>query len=83
MAGIRRLVTEFPARYSTRESDDRGILGLDDAIPGSALSTPNVVSIESPNLDPAARRELVACAVPHCPVSESISRAVPLEIEVG
>lgn len=64
------------------ESDDRGILGLDGSIPAGALSARIVASIDAPDLDPVARRELVAWAVAHCPVSESVGRAVPLEVVV-
>jgi uncharacterized OsmC-like protein len=65
------------------ESDDRGILGLDEAIPAGALSVRVAVTIAGIELDAAARRELVDWAVAHCPVTESLARAVPLEIEVA
>ena len=62
------------------ESDDRGILGLDDAIPAGALSTRVVVSIDARGIDRPTLEALVGWAVDHCPVTDSISRAVPLEI---
>jgi uncharacterized OsmC-like protein len=65
------------------ESDDRGILGLDEAIPAGALSVRVAVTIAGMELDAAARRELVDWAVAHCPVTESLARAVSLEIEVA
>jgi uncharacterized OsmC-like protein len=65
------------------ESDDRGILGLDDAIPAGALSVRVVVRIEAPGLDPAARQVLADWAVAHCPVTESLGRAVPLSVELA
>jgi uncharacterized OsmC-like protein len=64
------------------ESDDRGILGLDDAIPAGALSTRVIVTIDAPGLDHAALEELVGWAVEHCPVSDTVKRAIPLEIEI-
>lgn len=64
------------------ESDDRGILGLDPTIPAGALSTKVVVSIDAPGLDHEALEALAAWAVEHCPVSETITRAVPLSLEV-
>jgi uncharacterized OsmC-like protein len=64
------------------ESDDRGILGLDPSIPAGALSTKVVISIDAPGLERPALEALAAWAVEHCPVSETISRAVPLTIEV-
>lgn len=65
------------------ESDDRGILGLDASVPAGALSTRVVVSIDAPALDKAAKEALVAWAVAHCPVTDTIARAVPLSIEVS
>jgi uncharacterized OsmC-like protein len=63
------------------ESDDRGILGMDDAIPAGPLSTRVVVVV-----DAADHREeldgLVRWAVAHCPVTDAVLRAVPLEVEV-
>jgi uncharacterized OsmC-like protein len=63
------------------ESDDRGILGLDDAIPAGALSVKVLVTIA--DLDDAGRRDLVDWAVAHCPVTDTIARAVPVTIEMG
>jgi len=63
------------------ESDDRGILGMDDAIPAGPVSTRVVVVV-----DAADHREeidaLVRWAVAHCPVTDAVLRAVPLEVEV-
>jgi uncharacterized OsmC-like protein len=65
------------------ESDDRGILGLDPAIPAGALSMRVVVSIDAPALDSAAKESLVAWAIEHCPVTDTIARAVPMSIEIS
>jgi uncharacterized OsmC-like protein len=64
------------------ESDDRGILGLDAAIAAGALSMRVAVSIDAAGVDVEALEALAAWAVDHCPVTDSISRAVPLSIEV-
>ena len=64
------------------ESDDRGILGLDDAIPAGPISVRVVVALGG-DLPAEARRELVDWAIAHCPVSDAIARAVPLEVEVA
>lgn len=64
------------------ESDDRGILGLDPSIPAGALSMKVVISIDAPGLDRLALEALVAWAVEHCPVSDTIARAVPLSLEL-
>ena len=64
------------------ESDDRGILGLDDAIPAGVLSLRVVVSFgdgaaERPQLESVAR-----WAVDHCPVTDTTRRPIPVEVEV-
>lgn len=64
------------------ESDDRGILGLDDTIPAGALSTRVIVTIDALGLDGTQLEELVRWAVEHCPVTDTVSRSVPLEIEI-
>jgi uncharacterized OsmC-like protein len=64
------------------ESDDRGILGLDTAIPAGALSIRVAVSIDAPGVDRSAVEALVEWAVEHCPVTDTIARAVPISIEV-
>ena len=64
------------------ESDDRGILGLDPTIPAGALAARIAVSLTAPELDDESRAELVSWAVAHCPVSDSVARAVPVSIEV-
>ena len=64
------------------ESDDRGILGLEATIPAGALSTRVIASVDAPGLDHAALEALVRWAVEHCPVTDSIGRAVPLELEL-
>lgn len=64
------------------ESDDRGILGMDPAIPAGTLSVRVVVSIEAPSADRAEIVALAEWAVAHCPVTDTIRRAPPLEIVV-
>lgn len=65
------------------ESDDRGILGLDDAIEAGALSMKVVVSLGQADAGQESVRELVDWAISHCPVTDTIARAVPIEVEVG
>jgi uncharacterized OsmC-like protein len=89
LIGIRAAMTglDLPADTVTvtvdSESDDRGILGLDDAIPAGALSMRVSVSITEVSIDRAAFEAVVRWAVDHCPVTETAARAVPLEIEVA
>ena len=65
------------------ESDDRGILGLDPAIVAGALSVRVAVRLDGSALDEASRRALVEWAVAHCPVTDTLGRAVPLEVELA
>jgi uncharacterized OsmC-like protein len=65
------------------ESDDRGILGLDDSVPAGPLSGRVHVQITAPGASPAQVRELVEWADRHCPVSEGFRRAIPLGLEIS
>lgn len=65
------------------ESDDRGILGLDDGIPAGALSVKVVVRFSGPDIGSEAREALARWALDHCPVSDSVARPVPIELEVA
>ena len=65
------------------ESDDRGILGLDDAIPAGVLSLRVVVSFGGMPAGDRPQLEAIAnWAVDHCPVTDTTRRAVPVEVEV-
>lgn len=63
------------------ESDDRGILGLDEGIDAGALSIRIIVSVEASR--DAWLRDAVDWAVRHCPVTDTIGRPVPIEVQLG
>ncbi len=63
------------------ESDDRGILGMDPAIAAGALSMKVVVDVDAPGAERATIEALVAWAVEHCPVTDTVTRPVPLSVE--
>ena len=65
------------------ESDDRGILGLDAAIPAGALSMRVAVGLVATSVDRSTFEEVVRWAVDHCPVTDTARRAVPVEVEIG
>ena len=65
------------------ESDDRGILGLDDAIAAGALSMKVVVRFGAGEIGGEAREALARWALNHCPVSDPVARPVPIELEVS
>lgn len=64
------------------ESDDRGILGLDDAVPAGALSLRVDVRAAASAVDRETLEELAAWAIDHCPVTDTVRRAVPIELVV-
>lgn len=64
------------------ESDDRGILGLDDEIPAGPLSTRVAVRIAAPAVSDDQIHQLVDWAYRHCPVTDTVQRAVPTTLEV-
>jgi len=63
------------------DSDDRGILAVDESIPSGPFSMSVTVSAEA--VDQAALREIADWAIAHCPVTDAIRRAVPLTIAVA
>ena len=64
------------------ESDDRGLLGMDDAVPAGPLSSRIRVRVTAEGMDPERLRELVEWADQHSPVSDAIRRAVPTTVEI-
>jgi uncharacterized OsmC-like protein len=62
------------------ESDDRGILGIDDATPAGPLSVRVRVRVEGSKQDQL--REIVEWALRHCPVDDAVRRAVPVTVEI-
>jgi len=64
------------------ESDDRGFLGMDDAIPAGPLSVRTHIRLGADGVEPDRLREMVHWAQAHSPVGEAITRAVPVQVEV-
>ncbi len=65
------------------ESDDRGILGLDDRIPAGALSLRAVVTIQGSDRGRDVLEQIAQWAVDHCPVTDTAQRAIPIEVRLG
>jgi uncharacterized OsmC-like protein len=67
------------------ESDDRGLLGMDDAIHAGPLSVRTRVRIAAPGVPPQKLHDIVRWAEAHSPVADAICRAVPArtEVEIG
>ncbi len=65
------------------ESDDRGLLGLDDSIPAGPLSGRVSVRLLATGVDPSLLEEIADWGVKHCPVCDALERAVPVSVEVA
>lgn len=64
------------------ESDDRGLLGVSDAVPPGPLSVRVRVRIAAEGASAEQLRELVHWAEQHSPVSDAVRRAVPVATEI-
>jgi len=64
------------------ESDDQGILGIDEAVPAGPLRIRVRVRLSAAKASNAALRELAAWGHRHCPVSDAASRAIETSLEV-
>ncbi len=63
------------------ESDDRGILGIDDSVPAGPISSRARVRIGGNGASPEQLEALVRWADVHCPVQDAVRRAVPCTVE--
>jgi uncharacterized OsmC-like protein len=64
------------------ESNDFGILGIDDSVPPGPLGVRTRIKARAKGASAAQVRELVEWAVAHCPVSDATTRAVPVTLEI-
>lgn len=64
------------------ESDDRGLLGMDDSVPPGPLLTSVRVSIAAPGVPESQLRSIVDWAHGHSPVDDALARAVPVAFHV-
>lgn len=64
------------------ESDDRGLLGVDDRVPAGPLAVRTRIRIGAAGVAPERLRELVRWAEAHSPVADAIRRVVPARTEV-
>lgn len=65
------------------ESNDYGILGIDDSTPAGPLRVRTKVRVRARGADGSAVRELVEWAIAHCPVCDATKRAVPMTLEIA
>ena len=64
------------------QSDDRGILGLDDGVAAGPLTTRVAVEFATASADPADLRALAEWAIDHCPVVDAVRRSIPMSVDV-
>jgi uncharacterized OsmC-like protein len=64
------------------ESDDRGILGMDDAVPPGPLAIRVHVRLAAENVNGQALVEVARWGDRLCPVGDAVRRSVPARLEV-
>jgi len=64
------------------ESDDRGLLGMDDSVPAGPLRTRVRVAIAARGVPESQLRAIVDWAHAHSPVDDALARAVAVELQV-
>jgi uncharacterized OsmC-like protein len=64
------------------ESDDRGIFGMDEAVPAGPLSTRIRVRASADGVDQGRLREVLDRGAGRCPVCDATKRAVDVSLEI-
>lgn len=63
------------------QSDDLGILGIDEGVPAGPLSVSIRVKVDSNGTNPEKLKELVSWAHDHCPLCDLTKRSVPITLD--
>ena len=64
------------------ESDDRGILGMDESVPAGPLSTRIRVRASAEGVDQGHLREVLDRGAARCPVCDATKRAVDVSLDI-
>jgi uncharacterized OsmC-like protein len=64
------------------ESDDRGILGMDESVPAGPLSTRVRIEASADGVEEGRLRELLERGARRCPVLDATERAVEVSLEI-
>ena len=64
------------------ESDDRGLLGMEESVPAGPLRMRTRIRISARGASEESLRDLVEWAEKHSPVADAIRRSVPMSTEV-
>jgi uncharacterized OsmC-like protein len=65
------------------ESDDRGLLGVDDDVPAGPLTGRVSVRLTAEGVDPTTLEKVAHWGVKHCPVCDALERAVPVTTQIS
>jgi uncharacterized OsmC-like protein len=74
---LRSLVVEVDS-----ESDDRGILGIDESTPAGPISTRVRVRVAASQMDREELRQVIELGTMRCPVFDATQRAVEMKLEI-
>jgi uncharacterized OsmC-like protein len=64
------------------ESDDRGILGMDEAVPAGPLSVWIRIRAGADGVEEGSLREVVARGAGRCPVCDATKRAIDVSLDI-
>jgi len=64
------------------ESDDRGMLGIDESVPAGPLSTRIRIRARGEGAEDAGLREIIERGAARCPVCDATKRAVRVSVEI-
>ena len=64
------------------ESDDRGLLGMDESVPPGPIGVEIRVRIAAEGIPAEQLRGIVEWAMKHSPVPDAVGRAVPIRVKV-
>jgi uncharacterized OsmC-like protein len=80
--GIKITTLEVTVEGDPDDMGTLGFLGIDDSIPAGERSLRLTFRIGAENATPERLRELIKWIGAHSPVGDSVSRAVPMKIEI-
>jgi uncharacterized OsmC-like protein len=64
------------------QSDDRGMLGVDDSVPAGPIGSRMNIVIAADGMESQRLRDLVDWGVAHSPMANAVRRAVPMDVAI-
>jgi uncharacterized OsmC-like protein len=80
--GIKLTTLEVTVEGDPDDISTLGFLGIDDSIPAGELGLRLTFHIGAENATPERLRELVKWITTHSPVGDSVSRAIPIKVDI-